>query len=61
MGKHINSTKLTETLTLSECSDGFWLYDKTRGMNLSMRAKNDTGCLRRVHFLLPNATRRSGK
>jgi len=39
MGKHINSTKLTETLTLSECSDGFWLYDKTRGMNLSMRAK----------------------
>jgi len=39
MGKHINSTKLTETLTLSECSDGFWLYDNTRGMNLSMRAK----------------------
>jgi hypothetical protein len=39
MGKHINSTELTETLTLSECSDGFWLYDKTRGMNLSMRAK----------------------
>lgn len=39
MGKHINSTKLTETLKLSECSDGFWLYDKTRGMNLSMRAK----------------------
>lgn len=52
MGKHINSTKLTETLTLSECSDGFWLYDKTRGMNLSMR---------RVHFLLPESTRRSGK
>lgn len=39
MGKHINSTKLTESLTLSECSDGFWLYDDTRGMNLSMRAK----------------------
>lgn len=39
MGKHINSTKLSETLTLSECSDGFWLYDETRGMNLSMRAK----------------------
>lgn len=39
MGKHISSTKLTETLTLSECSDGFWLYDKTRGMNLSMCAK----------------------
>lgn len=39
MGKHISSTKLSETLTLSECSDGFWLYDKARGMNLSMRAK----------------------
>lgn len=39
MAKHISSTKLTETLTLSECSDGFWLYDKTRGMNLSMSAK----------------------
>lgn len=39
MGRHISSTKLTETLTLSECTDGFWLYDKTRGMNLSMRAK----------------------
>lgn len=39
MGKHISSTHLTETLTISECTDGFWLYDKTRGMNLSMRAK----------------------
>ncbi len=39
MGKHLNSTELTDTLTLSECSDGFWLYDETRGMNLSMRAK----------------------
>jgi hypothetical protein len=27
------------TLHLSECKDGFWLYDETRGMNLSMRAK----------------------
>lgn len=39
MGKLINSTKLTETLELSECNDGFWLYDKTRRMNLSIRAK----------------------
>jgi hypothetical protein len=39
MGKHINSIELTETLTLSECSDGFWLYDKTRRRNLSIRAK----------------------
>lgn len=28
-----------ETITLSECPDGFWLYDYTRGMNLAMRAK----------------------
>ena len=38
----IKNTRLTDTLTLSECHDGFWLYDKTRGMNLSMRAKTPT-------------------
>lgn len=37
--KAIKNTKVTGTLTLSECEDGFWLYDYTRGMNLSMRAK----------------------
>lgn len=41
----INSTKLTDTLTLSECHPtadhrgAWWLYDKTRGMNLAMGAK----------------------
>lgn len=35
-------TKLSDTLTLSECKDGFWLYDTTRGMNLSMRANSPT-------------------
>jgi hypothetical protein len=35
----ISSKRLTPTLTLSEFHDGFWLYDTTRGMNLSMRAK----------------------
>lgn len=39
MGKCLNSIKLSETLELAECTDGFWLYDETRGMNLSMRAK----------------------
>ena len=38
----IKKMKLTDTLTLFECHDGFWLYDKTRGMNLSMRAKTPT-------------------
>lgn len=42
MSKIISHDILSDTLTLSECSDGFWLYDKTRGMNLSMRAKTQT-------------------
>lgn len=42
MGKTISSTKLSATLILSECTDGFWLYDETRGMNLSMKAKTPT-------------------
>lgn len=37
---------LSETLTLCEYvtggHKGFWLYDETRGMNLSMRAKTPT-------------------
>lgn len=37
--KAITSTDLSKTLCLSECKDGFWLYDETRGMNLAMRAK----------------------
>lgn len=52
MSKAINNIILTDTLTISECTDGFWLYDKTRGMNLSMRAKNFAGCFRRESWLL---------
>lgn len=43
-----NVTKLSDTLTLCRYSSprsgnfGFWLYDKTRGMNLAMRAKTET-------------------
>lgn len=43
MSKQISSVVLSDTLTLSTCTDGLWLYDKTRGMNLAMRAKTDTG------------------
>ena len=39
------STKLSETLILSECHDGFWLYDATRGMNLAMRYKTPEDAL----------------
>lgn len=41
MGKVIKHTKLTPTLAITECSDGWWLYDETRGMNLAMRAKTE--------------------
>jgi hypothetical protein len=39
VSKVISSTRLTPTLELTECKDGFWLYDTTRGMNLAMKAK----------------------
>lgn len=42
MGKYLRMVFQNETISLSECSDGFWLYDKTRGMNLAMRAKSST-------------------
>ena len=39
MAKCINHEKLTATIEISECKDGWWLWDKTRGMNLGMRKK----------------------
>lgn len=30
-----------DTITLSHGHDGYWLYDETRSMNLSMRAKTE--------------------
>jgi hypothetical protein len=39
MGKLIATFKTTPTLNLSEQTDGYWLWDTTRNMNLSMRAK----------------------
>lgn len=39
MAKFISSVKLSDTLSMGLYSDGYWLHDKTRGMNLSMRAK----------------------
>lgn len=40
MTKAIRTIKFDETLTLSECSDGFWVYDSSRGMNLSMKCSS---------------------
>lgn len=38
MPKQISKAELTDTITLSEYTDGWWLWDDTRGMNLSMHA-----------------------
>lgn len=40
MSKILSNIELTDTLILSECNDGWWLYDCTRGMNLAMKAKS---------------------
>lgn len=37
--KNVHVVK-TETFTITQCRDGYWLYDKTRGMNLAMRAES---------------------
>lgn len=42
MSKVIKHTQLSATLGLTECNDGWWLYDETRGMNLSMKANSIT-------------------
>jgi hypothetical protein len=39
MGKVISYIKLDETISIAEYHDGFYLYDKTRGMNIAMYAK----------------------
>ncbi len=41
MATTIAHYNLTPTIALTECSDGWWLYDKTRGMNLAMKAKTE--------------------
>ncbi|HCJ8661072.1 TPA: hypothetical protein NV758_001579 [Escherichia coli] len=39
MSKVIAYTVLSKSLSISHCTDGYWLFDETRGMNLAMRAK----------------------
>ena len=45
MSKVKSHVDLSPTLGLTEMPDGFWLYDKTRGANLAMRAKTSTEAL----------------
>ena len=35
----------TEHMSLHQCSDGYWLYDKQLGMNLAMRALDEREAL----------------
>jgi hypothetical protein len=42
MGKAVHQIKLSATLHITECTDGWWLWDAVRGMNLSMKAKTST-------------------
>lgn len=45
MSKVISEKDLSATLSLSECSDGFWLWDETRQMNLAMKSKSPESAL----------------
>ena len=41
MGKAIRNVFKVDNLTLTECTDGYFLYDYVVGMNISMRAKTE--------------------
>ena len=45
MAKTISHEKLSGSVAITECTDGWWLYDETRGMNLAMRAKSRDAAL----------------
>jgi hypothetical protein len=41
MSKYTRIVAVKDSFNLSKGRDGFWLYDETRGMNLSMRALSE--------------------
>jgi len=41
MAKGIRNAFKLDTLSLTECNDGYYLYDKVLGMNIVMRAKTE--------------------
>lgn len=43
MAKAIRNVFKTETLSLTECNDGYYLYDHVVGQNICMRAKTEQG------------------
>ena len=58
MSKFVALVVKTDSLTLTEQTDGFWLWDATRGMNLSMRAKSSTdACIDALTYYQSRLTR----
>lgn len=46
MTRSIKPTEyINEKTHITECNDGFWLFDKHRGMNLAMKAKSERAAL----------------
>lgn len=39
--KALIQEKLTDTLTLSQCIDGYWIYDAQLGYNTAMHCKTE--------------------
>ncbi len=62
MSKCISSTHLSDSLTVSECTDGWWLWDGARGMNLSMRAKTrDSAFVQTITYYQQRLTQVEGE
>jgi hypothetical protein len=45
MGKPIRNVFKTETFTLTECTDGYFLWDQVRKINIAMYAKTEQSAL----------------
>lgn len=41
MGKLVRNTVKTDTLTLTECTDGYYLWDNIAGFNIAVHAKDE--------------------
>lgn len=51
MRRPLSSEKLSDTLTLSVCHDGIWIYDKIIGCNLAMHSESrDTAFLEVIRY-----------
>jgi len=43
--KSIRTEHINDRTSLSLCKDGYWLYDKSRGMNLAMHTPTEKSAL----------------